>query len=117
MELDHRQYRTEQYNKEWYGIRTQTLQYSTVHDVVWNQNTQYSAVQYNKERYRIRAQTLQCSTVHDMGWNQNTDSTVQYSTIKNGMELEYRQYSAVQYMMWDGIRAQTVQCSIVQYTT
>ena len=36
MELDHRQYRTEQYNKEWYGIRTQTLQYSTVHDVVWN---------------------------------------------------------------------------------
>ena len=35
MELERRRYRTVQY-MVWYGIRTQTVQNSTVHDVVWN---------------------------------------------------------------------------------
>jgi len=55
------------------------------------------------------------STVQYMMWyGIRTHSTVQYSTIKNGIELEHRHYSAVQYMIWDGIRTQTVQCSTVQ---
>ena len=36
MELENRQYSAVQYNKERYGIRAQTIQWSIVHDVIWN---------------------------------------------------------------------------------
>jgi len=48
-----------------YGIRAQTFQYRTLHDVVWNYSA-YSTVQY--------------STLHDVIWNYSAYSTVQYTT-------------------------------------